>query len=602
MSRSSRISIGPVVVLFLLMCRCGGASADGDATDKAPDVLEDPGLHDPGPEAPDDMGGLPELVDDAGIPDVPADGPAETGDAADEDVVSDDSGTTQPWRSLLYPAGWTPGFQDSEGRYLHDFSYAGYRNGEAPVQLGGGYPLMVADVTDHGADGTGAADSTAAIQAAIDEVAVAGGGSVFFPEGLYRVDGQLVVTSSHTVLRGEGPVKSRLHFTSHEGMAQKAHLQFRGILTSDVETILIQDGSTMETVLAVGDATGFGVCDDVQVGWVVTPEFIEEHGMTGTWKAFNDSWQVFFHRNVKAVDAISTPNTITMDVPLRYPARIANQASIRRITGMIEECGFESLGIASAVGWEEAWAQNHARVIEFNGVSDGWITGVHSFPSPSAPDDGPVPNAHLQSGGILLESCKRVTIADCHLGFAQNRGGGGNGYLYEYRMSSEILTQDCVGDAGRHNFVQNWGFGFTGGVWLRVTSRDGIAVATKDFPYGSAGYSEFHHSLATANLVDSCVMDDGWSAVNRGDWSSGAGHSATQNVLWNTTGTGHLTSYQFGWGYVVGTGPENTVQTWLPNSLGTGTEPEDWVEGEGQATTLEPQSLYEDQLARRLGL
>jgi hypothetical protein len=40
---------------------------------------------------------------------------------------------------------------------------------------------------------------------------------------------------------------------------------------------------------------------------------------------------------------------------------------------------------------------------------------------------------------------------------------------------------------------------------------------------------------------------------------------------------------------------------WDWNSSGHATEPEDQVEGEGAATTLEPQSLYEDQLARRLG-
>ena len=35
--------------------------------------------------------------------------------------------STAPWRSSLYPEDWRPGYKDSLGRFLHDFSYAGYR-------------------------------------------------------------------------------------------------------------------------------------------------------------------------------------------------------------------------------------------------------------------------------------------------------------------------------------------------------------------------------------------------------------------------------------------------------------------------------------------
>ena len=37
------------------------------------------------------------------------------------------------WESTLYPKDWEPGFADSEGRFLHDFSYAGYHRGEIPI-------------------------------------------------------------------------------------------------------------------------------------------------------------------------------------------------------------------------------------------------------------------------------------------------------------------------------------------------------------------------------------------------------------------------------------------------------------------------------------
>ena len=107
------------------------------------------------------------------------------------------------WRSELYPEDWTPDHTGPEGRFLHDFSYAGYRNGEA--ELGQELPATVIDVVAaHGADPSGTSDSTAAIQAAIDAAALAGGAIVFLPAGLYRVDGRLAITASHIVLQVNG--------------------------------------------------------------------------------------------------------------------------------------------------------------------------------------------------------------------------------------------------------------------------------------------------------------------------------------------------------------------------------------------------------------
>ena len=102
-----------------------------------------------------------------------------------------------------------------------------------------------------------------------------------------------------------------------------------------------------------------------------------------------------------------------------------------------------------------------------------------------------------------------------------------------------------------------------------------------------------------ANLVDSCTLEDGWYGGNRQDWSSGAGHSVTQSVYWNTTGGGVIKSWQFGNGYIIGT-EDVTVLTQLFGDSAEETAPEDYVEGEDVGAALEPQSLYLDQLSRRL--
>ena len=61
-----------------------------------------------------------------------------------------------------------------------------------------------------------------------------------------------------------------------------------------------------------------------------------------------------------------------------------------------------------------------------------------------------------------------MTIADARIEKAQNRGEGGCGYLFEVTASNEILIRDSIALEGRHAFIQNWDFGTTGVVFLRV--------------------------------------------------------------------------------------------------------------------------------------
>ncbi|MEZ4336038.1 MAG: glycosyl hydrolase family 28-related protein [Sandaracinaceae bacterium] len=493
-----------------------------------------------------------------------------------------------PWRSALYPEGWTPDLVDDAGRFLHDFSWAGYHHGEA--EPGAPASAAVLEVVAYGADPTGGADSTAAIQAAIDEASI-DGGVVHLAAGTYRVDGTLRVAARGVVLRGDGPDATRLWLTALSGMAGRAHITFAGELSSDLEVRLTDDGAPRATTVRVADPSGLAVGDDVDVGWVITPDFVEEHAMTGYWMVFDDEWQPFFRRTVVAIDG----DQVTLDVPLRYPAKVRDAASLRRTRGWLREVGLEALAIATAGDADEAWAASQTFAVRFEGVADGWVRDVASFPSPGATD-----GAHLASGGLTVRASKRVTVSDTHLAAAQNLGPGGNGYLFEVRTSSELLYRDCSGVDGRHAFITNWGFGTSGVVWLRVRTAGGRSLPMRTGGIVTVGLSDYHHSLATANLVDSSVLDDGWSATNRLGFSSGAGHGATESVFWNTSGAGQIRSLQWGWGYVIGTAPALDVTTDDAPLEQLDTEPPDWVEGLGRAADLEPSSLYEDQLARRL--
>ncbi len=553
------------------------------------------------PAARPDVPDVPAVTLDVPSVDVVAEGDRpDATDATDAtDVAPDRAATT--WRSRLYPPNWSPDDTASDGAFLHDFSYAGYHNGATPLATA--VPTRRIDVVTAGADPTGARDATAVVQGVIAEVQRAGGGVVFFPEGRFRFDGVLTVSVSNVVLRGASSARSLLFFTGSVGLGYSGHIRVVGTPRSDLEVALLGDAPSraLSVDVAVSDAGTLAVGDDIDIGWVISPQFLADHGMTGTWRAFNDQWQPFFRRHVVAIERTASGQRVRLDVPLRFPARLRDRASVRRVRGLLSEVGVESLGLANAIGWNEAWAQNQIHVIEMIGVEDGWIRDVRSFVSPGAPASGVGAGAHVQSGGIMVSQSKRVTVTDVSIELAENRGGAGNGYLFEVRQSSEVLWRDLVGRAGRHNFIQNWGFGVTGCVWLRVHSSEGVAVLSSTVPFGLTGYSEFHHSLATANLIDSSRFDDGFSIVNRGSESTGAGHTGTENVLWNTRGRGHLRSFQYGRGYVIGTRDVTLEVRTLTPVVGDGTAPADSLEGEGMADTLDPPSLYLDQLRRRLG-
>ncbi len=490
------------------------------------------------------------------------------------------------WRSRLYPSDWTPGTTAEDGAFLHDFSWAGYRNGNAPI------PDVKGPVFEVDADREGKADATAAIQKAIDGAGERGG-VVHLRDGLYRIDGALTVGRPGVVIRGDGGEKTRLLFTK-TGLSDGAHLSIEGKIVRDRERKLAADAKARATEVVLESVEGLRAGDEIALGIIITEEFRAAHGMKDFWGFAMGKWRALARRTVAAVDAKT--KAVRFDVPLRSALETKHGASLQFETGAIRECGIENLGVCTANDYDAAWETNRQHAIEVRDAADCWVRGVQSF---ALPREGVVTkDRHLQSGGIRVKNSARVTVADCAMALPQHRGGGGNGYLFEVTQSNEVLTRDCTGTSGRHNFIQNWDFGTSGCVWLRCVSRGGRSEPAKGLAV-VVGLSEYHHSLATACLVDSCTLEDGWKACNRQGESSGAGHCATECVFWNVRGGGVVQSQQFGRGYLIGTAGETRTVTSPKDRGGSGTKPEDEVEGAGRGATLEPQSLYEDQLARR---
>ena len=93
---------------------------------------------------------------------------------------------------------------DPKGR-LPDFSYAGYRMGEAPIPE----TPAKASVKDFGAKGDGKTDDTKAFQDALEKTRE---GAILVPPGKYVITDFLTIARSGVVLRGAGPEKTTLFF------------------------------------------------------------------------------------------------------------------------------------------------------------------------------------------------------------------------------------------------------------------------------------------------------------------------------------------------------------------------------------------------------
>ncbi|MEN8228491.1 MAG: T9SS type A sorting domain-containing protein [Bacteroidota bacterium] len=516
------------------------------------------------------------------------------------------------WRSSLYPERWKPGFGDAAGRFLHDFSHAGYHGGNRPV------PHVTENIVDvsqapYYADHSGVADVTGILQQALDDVGMSGGGVVFLPAGTYRIkipageDHGLVISHDKTILRGAGPDST---FLFHD----ESYMRFKEIIyvsggysnwfnpTGTTSQIRV-DLNMPTRIIPVKSVAGFQQGEQVIVNSIPTDEFIKEHGMAGIWTA-SAIKGVAFKRRIDSIDAVS--NLLILDTPTRYSLKTRDIARVYDARDHLVECGIENLSVGNREnpksGWdEESWEISgtgafdahfsHAIVFEYS--EDCWIRNVRTY----RPGEN-IRDIHLLSNCLLLNMCRHITVDSCDFQKPQYEGGGGNGYMYTLQ-SNDCLIKNSRANHSRHNYDFKYPYS-NGNVIYNCRGEN------------SKYSSDFHMYLSMSNLFDKCTMDgDYLESMFRPYGGPLHGYSSTQSVFYNTAGENYhpgkdyiVDSRQYKWGYVIGTsGPAYMVKTdpvsGLLNGYTYDTSPRDFVEGVGEGSDLRPVSLYLDQLDRR---
>ncbi len=527
-------------------------------------------------------------------------------------LESDNEILTKEWRSDLYPENWKPGFADTLGRFLHDFSYAGYHQGEKAVPVIG---TNITDVTQppYNADNTGTADVTSIIQQALDDVGQAGGGVVYLPAGTYRLnpgnnDYALRIAYDSTVLRGAG-TDSTFLLNEAAYMRQKDIIMVQGGDANWADNYgttvkLRHDLLLPTTIIPVESVTGFEAGDEIILRTDGTEEFIAEHNMNGYWTDW--SARVMFQRTIDSVDANN--KLIYIDSPTRYFMKKRDNARIYHAKKHLEECGIEMLSIGNLQNNKEGWDEetfstsgtgayevhaSHAIVMKY--CRNSWIKNVNTYKPAENTED-----IHVLSNCLLINQSRGITVDSCFFQKPQYEGGGGNGYMYTLE-ANDCLIKNSRANHSRHNFDFKFPYS-NGNVILNCIGEN------------SKYSSDFHMYLSMANLFDGFTVNGDYLESTFRPYGGSAihGYSSTQSVFYNTKGTAYhpnrdyiIESKQFGDGYIIGTsGTAYRVRT-TPvsgtiNGYSYDTSPADFVEGVGNGENLIPSSLYLDQLSKRL--
>ena len=528
------------------------------------------------------------------------------------------------WESELYGPDWSPlpAANYDTDKLIQDFSYAGYHRGEKAIPVVAG-PVFDA-VAGYGADPTGSVDSTDAIQNAIDAAETMGGGVVFLPAGTYLVEpptgenAALKISGSNIVLRGAGKDQTFLLNTSYE-MRSKRVIEVFGpspfwYWGSGTFYPITADLLSPTMSIPVADTSPFAVGDWILIRNDITEDWINEHNEPG-WLGYESNLGgIVYSRQVLAIDA--TNNRLEIDAPTRYALKIRDNARVTIRNQALAEVGLEDFSIGNVQHPGSNWGESdytddtksaydtHASyLINVKNVRDSWIRNVDSFAA-----SGNTTDANMLSNGILVSESRGVTLVDCYFKKPQYGGGGGNGYMFRLANANECLMKRCTAEFSRHGLVFSH-FSSSGNVLHDCLDKTTGKATGSTGSYNTSGRASDHHQrFSHSNLVDVCTADDSWFTAHYRPYGTDPKHNLTSahTVFWNTLGLSSpignvVHSQQSRYGYVVGTrGNVTSVKT--DGHSTEKTMPVDHVEGVAQGNSLDPFSLYLDQLRKRLEL
>jgi hypothetical protein len=476
----------------------------------------------------------------------------------------------------------------SPSRILPDFSYAGYHHGERAIPDITG-PLF--NVTDYGAVPDDDVSDEAAIRSAIEAAENAGGGVVYFPAGTYllwtdktRIE-PLRIRASNIVLRGAGSGLGGtiLHFVHHglvlnsykvpklgEEFNQLRYLvqvQVPDAARKAIEHTVIRDAARSSFQLALADTNAFKPGQWVNLsskGGALSDALLAGQSVPATWERTVRGVAVTELHQIRSIEG----GSLALHEPLQTPVSLASQPSVA-LASMIEEVGIED--VAFRGNWngrfyhhqtaldDEAWD-----AVLFQGVANGWIRRCSFLNTNTA--------VHVKHS------------AACS--FLENRIAGTPGhYCVTVRNGSTWVLQGLSEDSAGQVHGPSVGNLSSGVCVWRWKIKENASF-------------DSHGNMPFATLVD--AMEGGTFTRSGGPQSSFPNH-LNWLVFWNFNYGGNDAMPVDFWSPALGVA--KFVKPWVVGIDGKSVEfvRNHLQENESPGAHVTPESLYEAQLALRLG-
>jgi len=281
---------------------------------------------------------------------------------------------------------------------LPDFSFAGYRSGEAPIPT----PPVKASVRDFGAVGDGQADDTAAFKRALEAVQ---NGALLVPAGRYKITDILTIRKSNIVLRGEGPDKSVLFFPKPlEQIQPKAEATTTGLATSGyswsggliwvqgsatgadlglLQSPALRGSSSIELAAAAGGKIAVGQRVEIEqedAGGTSLLKYLYG-GQPGEVSKIPNP-RIRFVSRVTAVDGAR----LSLQRPLPTDVLPSWKARARVFAPSVSQVGVESLGFEfPSVPYRGHFKEDGFNPLAFSGTADCWARHLRIVNADSGP-------------------------------------------------------------------------------------------------------------------------------------------------------------------------------------------------------------------------
>lgn len=448
------------------------------------------------------------------------------------------------------------------GDRVPDYSYCGYKASEEEIPM---IPVKIVVPPVKG-------DATATIQRAIDKVSrmpiEKNGfrGAVLLSKGNYEVDGEIKISASGVVLRGNGAQGETVILG--KGVERNGLIKIVGNADKRFEkmvNIVDEYVPVNATSFSVEDGSLFKTDDRVIVKRPSTKEWIEVLGAETFggglsslgWKPGDEDLE--FDRTITAVNG----NQITIDVPLTnsFDVRYGG-GTVEKYNwpGRIAQIGIENLTLVSEYDRKNPKDENHRWIaINFENTENAWVRQV-SF-------------RHFAGSAVFVnQSVKNLTVEDCISTEPVSEIGGQRRNTF-FTRGQLTLFQRCFSVNGYHDYSVGDG----------AAGPNAFVQCVSERPFSFNGTKG---RWAAGVLFDLMSVDGNAIRVgNRWEDGRGAGWTGANCFFWNCTAS------------VIECGKPPTAQNWAYGSWSRFKGNGFWYDSNNH---LRPRSFFYAQLGQRL--